>query len=98
MKKQGEHEAAVSALANLCTDVAAVVQVANSKMVVPILIRIANNEECSPEVQFHACNAISTIAAWFQTFASATSFPEIINSDPLPTSTAKGCMRWDFDE
>ena len=98
LRQKDEHEAAVSALANLCTDASTAVQVANSNKVLPTLISIANNTEYSPEVQFHACNAISRIAVWFQTFASATTIPDVTNYDELPTLEAKGHMRWDCVE
>lgn len=91
-----EHEAAVSAIANLCTDAVSVVQLTNSKGVVPTLIKIAHNRSYSPEAHFHACNALSRIGVWFQTFASVTSAPAE-NFSPFPTMVVKGNMRWDCD-
>jgi hypothetical protein len=98
LEQVNEHEAAVAALANLCTDASTVVQLANSKMIIPTLIRIAHSTDYSPEVHFIACNAISRIAVWFQTFASATPVSDDTNYDPLPTMEAKGYMRWDCVE
>ena len=98
LEKKEENESAVATLANLCTDTTAVVRLANSKAILSTLIRVAYSDDSPPEMQFHACNAISRIAAWCQTFASATTFDEIKNKDPLPTMVAKGSMRWDLAE
>lgn len=93
---EDESEAAVAALANLCTDASSVLQVTNCKKVVPTLISIAHSSEYSPEVHFHACNAISRVAVWLQKFASATTADS--DSEPLPTMIGKGYMRWDCVE
>jgi hypothetical protein len=98
LEDEGENTAAISALANLCTDAAAVVQLSNSKSVIPTLISIAHNRDFGPEVQFHACNAMSRIAVWFQSFAAATKNSDCNNVAPIPTLGVKGNMRWDCNE
>ncbi len=99
LQNADENEAAVAALANLCTDAAAVLQITNSKKIVPTLIQIAHSNEFSPELHFHACNAVCRISIWLQKFASAaTVVADGTCSDSLPTLTAKGHMRWDYIE
>ena len=98
IEKKDENEAAVAALANLCTDADSVLQLTNCKKILPSLIAIAHSSEFSPEVHFHACNAISRVAVWLQKFAAATTVPDASSLAPLPTMIVKGHMRWDCVE
>jgi hypothetical protein len=98
LELKDEHEAAISALSNLCTDASTIVKISNSKSVIPTLINVAHTAEYSPEVQYIACNAISRIAVWFQTLAGMTTVPDSSECHPLPTMETKGNMRWDFQE
>ncbi len=93
-----EHEAAISALANLCTDASAIVKLSNSKNVIPTLIHVAHTADYSPEAQYLACNAVSRIAVWFQTLAGMTTVQDSSQCNPLPTMETKGSRRWDFHE
>ena len=98
LERTEESEAAVAALANLCTDAASVLQVANCKKLLPTLINAAYSSEYEPEVNFHACNAISRISIWLQKFAGATNVVDESFKEQLPTFTTRGHMRWDCVE
>jgi hypothetical protein len=66
-----EHETAISVLGNLCTDPIAVVQITNTENVMKVLVRVANDNDYHTEIQFVACDALSTIAMWIQRVARA---------------------------
>lgn len=93
-----EHETAMTILGNLCTDPIAVIQITNTENVMKVLVRIANDNEYDPEVQFIACDALATIAMWMQRIAKAASVPEGFSFEKLPTLRNMGYMRYNTNE
>eukprot|EP00979_Chaetoceros_neogracilis_P016134 scaffold7119_cov195-Chaetoceros_neogracile.AAC.1 len=87
-----EHEAAISTIGNLCIDPVTVVQVVNCENVVRVLVSVANNTEYSQDIQFVACDALSTIAMWLQRVARAASVPEGFTFEALPTLKTTGYL------